>query len=311
MRSFFMKFEVCILGCGAATPTLRRNPTAQVINVHDKLFLVDCAEGTQLQLRRFKVKFQRIHHIFISHLHGDHYLGLIGLLSSMHLLGRKKDIHIYGPAPLEDLIHQNLKVSDTYLNFQIFFHSTNPNGKEKIYADKTLEVFSFPLKHRIACTGFLFTELKRKPKVRKEVIEQYKLGVAAIRMLKNREDLILESGEVLSYSDATIENPSPRSYAFCSDTAYLPSLKETIGPVELLYHESTFLNQHEKRAKETFHSTAEQAGQIAKELNAQKLILGHFSSRYVKLDEFLEEAKAHFQNTHIAEDGISFGVPYR
>jgi len=304
-----MNFNITILGCGAATPTLRRNPTSQVVSVHDKLFLVDCAEGTQLQLRRHKVKFQKINHVFISHLHGDHYLGLVGLISSMHLLGRTKDLHIHGPTGLERLIQLNLELSDTFLNFKWIFHPTNPKEKELLFEDNTLEVYSIPLKHRIDCTGFIFIEKPRKPKVSKEMIEEYNLSIIQIRDLKNLVDVKLENGEILSAEKATIASRTPRMYAFCSDTAYLPGLVEHIENANLLYHESTFTEEHAARAKATFHSTASQAATIASLANVKQLILGHYSSRYTSLSDFLEQAQPIFSNVILAQDGMVVEIP--
>ncbi len=304
MRSFFMNFTITILGCGAATPTLRRNPTSQILNIHDKLFLVDCAEGTQLQLRKYKIKFQKVNHIFISHLHGDHYLGLIGLMSSMHLLGRTKELHIHGPKPLENLIQLNLEVSDTWLNYKWTFHQTNPKAKELIVEDNTLEVYSIPLKHRIDCTGFVFKEKPRKPKVSKETIAEYSLSISNIRDLKNNLDVILDSGEILKASDATIESQTPRTYAFCSDTAFFPSIVEHIGHADLLYHEATFTEEHAERAKATFHSTASQAATIAAMAEVKKLVIGHYSSRYTDLSDFIKETEQIFSNVVLASDGL-------
>lgn len=304
-----MKFDLTILGCGAATPTLRRNPTSQLVNVHDKLFLIDCAEGTQIQLRKYKVKFQRIHHIFISHLHGDHYLGLVGLISSMHLLGRVKVLHVYSPPGLKELVTLNLRLSDTRLNFEVVFHETNNKEMELLYEDNTLSVHSFPLKHRIHTTGFLFTEKVRKPKIKKEYIEEYQLTINQIRSLKNEEDVQLDNGELIPYQHATVQQSAPKNYAFCSDTIYLPELRGILPDVNLLYHESTFLEEHKTRAKETFHSTASQAAMIASQLNAKQLILGHYSSRYTDLSKFLKEAQNHFKNVTLAEDGLMVAVP--
>lgn len=304
-----MNFQLTILGCGAATPTLRRNPSAQLLVIHEKYFLVDCAEATQIQLRRFQVKFQKINHIFISHLHGDHYLGLVGLISSMHLLGRKKELHIYGPAQLEDLIKLNLSVSDTYLNFNWQFHPTNPDEKQLLFEDNTLEVHSFPLKHRIACTGFLFAEKPRKPKMRKELIAELDLDIQSVKALKAGQSVQLKNGEWLSPEQATEPQPLPRKFAYASDTAYMESLIETVNQVDLLYHEATFLETHLKRAKETFHSTASQAAGIAAKAGVRQLVIGHYSARYQDINDFLKEATAVFPNTLLAHDGMTIEIP--
>ena len=299
-----MKFELTILGCGAATPTLRRNPTSQLLNMHDKFYLVDCAEGTQLQLRKLKFKFQRINHIFISHLHGDHYLGLPGLISSMNLLGRTKELHLYGPPELKELIELNLKYSDTFLNFDLHIHPIQYDETKMIWENQALEIYSFPLKHRIKCAGFLFREKPKKLRIIREKILSQELGVSEIVALKRGEKVVREDGVELDPADYTLPPYPSRSYAYCSDTAYYERIIETIKDVDLLYHEATFLNQHKQRAKETFHSTAEQAAQIAKQANVGQLVLGHYSSRYKDIEKFRKEANAQFQNVTLAYDGL-------
>lgn len=304
-----MKFEVNILGCGAATPTLKRNPTAQLVNIHDKFFLVDCGEGTQIALRKNKLKFQRINHIFISHLHGDHYLGLVGLISSMHLLGRTIKLTVFGPPGVKEILDVNLRLSQTYLNFPLVIQELQPVGKELIFEDKTLEVYTFPLKHRIPCNGFEFVEKPRKPKIEKRTIEKYSLSVKEIVALKNEEDVERDDG-VLRSVDLTNPPPKPRKYAYCSDTRYWEPVIDFVKGVDLLYHESTFLNDKKDRAKETFHTTAEQAATIAREAQVRKLVLGHFSSRYRSLEEFLTESKSIFPNTILASDGLNIEIQH-
>ena len=303
-----MKFEVNILGCGAATPTLKRNPTAQLVNLHDKFFLVDCGEGTQIAMRKNKLKFQRINHIFISHLHGDHYLGLVGLISSMHLLGRTRKLELYGPPGLREIIDVNLRLSQTELNFECEVVELDIKEKTFLFDDKSLEVFAFPLKHRIRCNGFLFKEKKRKPKVDKKTISDYELSVKEIVALKNGQDIEREN-EVLKFEELTKSAPDPRSYAYCSDTRYWEKLVDFISEANLLYHESTFLEDKKDRARETFHSTAIEAAKIASLARVNKLILGHFSSRYRKLDEFITEAQTEFENVVLASDGLTVEVP--
>lgn len=303
-----MTFEVLILGCGAATPTSRHNPSAQLVNLHDKLFLVDCGEGTQMQLRKYKVRFQKIDHIFISHLHGDHYLGLMGLVSSMHLLGRQSDLHLYGPPPLKELVEINLKYSETYLDFTIHYHSLQNKETELIFEDKTLMVHSFPLKHRVPCTGFLFSEKQRPLKVIKDKIHHYKLTPSQILTLKKGEDIILDNGYDLRTTEACISPPIPKKYAYCSDTAYYEKLIEVVRGVDLMYHESTFLETEKERAKATFHSTAKQAASIAQQAEVSKLLLGHYSSRYPDDLGFLTEAKEVFDEVRIATEGARFEI---
>lgn len=301
-----MNFEVLILGCGAATPTNRHNPSSQVVTLHDKLFMIDCGEGTQMQLRKYKVRFQKIDHIFISHLHGDHYLGLMGLISSMHLLGRKSDLHIYGPEPLKELIDINLKYSETYLDFMIHHHPVNPKSTEQIHEDKTLTVHSFPLRHRVPCNGFLFREKKRQYKVIKEKISEYRLAPSQILLLKKGESITLTSGYKLTVDEACISPENPRAYAYCSDTSYYEKLVDSVKGVDLLYHESTFLESESDRAKTTFHSTAKQAAKIAQLAGAKKLLLGHYSSRYMDDFDFQKEASEVFSDVQLASEGERF-----
>lgn len=302
-----MTFEVLILGCGAATPTSKHNPSSQLVNIHDKLFLVDCGEGTQMQLRRNKVKFQRIQHIFISHLHGDHYLGLLGLISSMHLLGRKSTLHLYGPKELKELVELNLRVSQTFLDYPLVYHETSESQLTRLFEDKTLEVFSFPLKHRIPCTGFLFKEKQKQHKVLKDIIVEFRLSPSQIIQLKKGNDVETEKGN-LKVETACVLAEAPKSYAYCSDTMYWERLKDFISGVDLIYHESTFLNSEKERAKQTYHSTAEQAAKMASLLQSKRLILGHYSSRYTDLEPFLEESKPFFENVQLADEGMIIHV---
>ncbi len=254
-----MKFETTIIGCGAATPTLRHKPSSQLVNVHDRMYMVDCGEGTQLELRRYRIRFQRIDHVFISHLHGDHYLGLIGYMSSLHLLGRQSDLHIFGPPDLKGLIEQHLRVSQTYLSYHYEFHDLQFDAPHTLLEDQHLEVISFPLRHRIDCCGFLFKEKPRALKVNKDVIAKYRLKSEEVVKLKRGEDIILENGSELTSAECTEAPPLPRSFAYCSDTVFDEGLVPILEGVNLLYHESTFLETEVKRAKETFHSTASQA----------------------------------------------------
>lgn len=303
-----MKFEIHILGCGAALPTSKRSPTAQVVQLNEQLFLVDCGEGTQAQLRKMKIKFLRIDHIFISHLHGDHYLGLPGLISTMHLLGRKKDINIYAPKGIDEIMEVNLKHSFTQLNFEINYHFTDHKEQEILLEKDTFSIKSIILKHRIPCTGFLFQEKERKPKINKSIIKEYKLLIPEILALKRREDIIREDGSLLSWEKLTITAPKPKSYAYCSDTKYYEKVIEQVKGATCLYHEATFLNDQKERAAKTYHTTAEQAAEIAKQANVKQLILGHFSSRYRDLEGFLLEAKPIFENTVLAEEGVNIVV---
>ncbi|MGB1032454.1 MAG: ribonuclease Z [Flavobacteriales bacterium] len=303
-----MKFSVTILGSGAALPIIGRMPTSQVVNLSEQLFMIDCAEGTQLQIRRYKIRLQRINHIFISHMHGDHYLGLQGVISSMSLLGRKTALTIYGPEGLEELIRLNLKVSVTYLNFDLKFVVTNPKEPEVLLTNNIVQVSTIPLRHRIACTGFKFQELPKPPKIKSEKIQELGIGIEEILALKRGEDVHRESGEILKADECTTPSPKPKSYAFCSDTAYHQSVIDLVKGVNTLYHESTFLEKDAARAKQTGHSTAHQAALVAKEAGVNHLILGHFSARYKSVEMFRSEAQETFPNVGIANDGDVFKV---
>jgi len=303
-----MKFEVTILGCGSATPTLRHSPTSQLVNHEEQYFLIDCGEGTQLQLRRFGLKFQKINHIFISHLHGDHYFGLPGLLSTFHLLGRTNALHIYTHADLQQVMESQLKISHSHLRYPVHWHALNYDTKVLLFESEQLEIFGFPLSHRIPTCGFL---IRQKPKPRNIIsafISRYNIPVARIRQIKDGSDYTLPNGEVLPNDMLTTAPDPPRSYAFCSDTAFAEKTAQYVKGVDTLYHESTFLKLHAKRAKETFHSTAGQAAQVAILAGAKKLILGHFSARYHGISEFQSEASEIHPHVILAEEGQTYPV---
>ena len=299
-----MNFTVTILGSGAALPTQNRVPSSQYINCNNRHFLIDCAEGTQLQLRKFKIHFQKISHIFISHLHGDHYFGLVGLLSSMNLLGREKDITIYGPPELQDLLVRQLTPGESKLSYDINFHSINFKEKNKIFEDEVVEVHSFPLKHKIPTCGFLIKEKPKLFKINKEKIKDKKLKIEHFRDLQNGLNIKLDSGEVCRYQDFTLP-PSPEmSYAYCSDTKKNNKISEYIMGATALYHEATFLIKDKARAKSTLHSTTEDAAQIAVLAKVKKLIVGHISSRYTSDEVHQEEVQCIFENAEVAYDGM-------
>jgi ribonuclease Z len=303
-----MNFEITILGSSSATPIYQRHPTAQVLNIHERLFLVDCGEGTLIQMNRFKIKFHRINHIFISHLHGDHYLGLMGLLSTMHLQGRTIPIHLYGPEDLKEIIDIQLKYSQTNLRYEIVFHPTDPSSSKLIYENEDLRVHTIILSHRIACTGFLFCEKQKPRKLLKEKLLEYQVPVSAFPDLKDGKDYISADGVKILNSELTNEPRTPRSYAFCSDTIYFKQIIPQIKGIDLLYHEATFMNDKADRAAETFHTTAAQAAEIASDAGVKRLIIGHFSARYKNLYPLLEEAKAVFENTSLALEGDHFNI---
>lgn len=296
-------FELTILGCSSATPTSSRHPTAQILNYSEKYFLIDCGEATQIQLRKFKFKIQRIDHIFISHLHGDHYLGLPGLLGTMHLLGREKELHIYSPPGLREIINVSHYYSKTFLKYSVVFHVIENPSETRIFEDDRLAVDILPMNHRVPCYGFLFQEKMRLKNIIKEKIDLYNIPLQKILNIKEGKDFITSSGTVIPNSELTSEPVPPRTYAYCSDTIYNDSYLEQIKNADLLYHEATFSSDMENRAKETFHCTAREAGTIAKNANVKKLIIGHFSARYHDLVPLLSEAKNVFGNTVLAEEG--------
>lgn len=303
-----MKFEVTILGCGSATPTLRHWPTSQLVNHNEHYFLFDCGEGAQLQLRRFNIKFQRINHVFITHLHGDHCLGLPGLLSTMHLLGRTKDLHIYANAALQEAIEIQLKVSYSRLRFQLMWHPLSYDEPQIIMKNEKLQIKSFPLNHRVPCCGFAISEKPKPRNIIPEMIEKYNIPFVRIRQIKAGADYILENGTVIPNVDLTIDPPEPKSYAFCTDTAFAEKTIDAVRGVDLLYHEATFLEKDRQRAYDTFHSTAIDAARIAKKAEVGKLILGHYSARYHDLNPFLEEAEGVFKPVALANEGLCFRV---
>lgn len=303
-----MKFEVTILGSSSATPIFNRNPSAQALNINERLYLIDCGEGTQQQMLRFDIKPSRIDHIFISHLHGDHYLGLVGLLSSMHLNGRAKGLKLYCPAELKEIIELQLKYSETVLQYPIEYIFTNAGRPEVILENQDIIVETIPLNHRIPCTGFLFRQKKRLRKIIKEKIEDLDIPVAYYSAIKKGADYTEPNGTVHKNSDITIDPEAPKTYAYCSDTLFNESYFKQISNADLLYHESTFMNNMLERAQSTYHTTALQAGEVALRTNAKKLLIGHFSARYKTLNELLEETQSVFPDTELAIEGKTFVI---
>ncbi|QHT69765.1 ribonuclease Z [Rhodocytophaga rosea] len=297
-----MTFVLKILGSNSAAPAFNRNPTSQLLHVEQNYFLIDCGEGTQMQLNKYKVRFNRIDHIFISHLHGDHYLGLTGLLSTMHLNKRTEDLYLFGPPGIGEILTLQFKYSDTRLHYKIHFRELT-QIRELIFENENLTVETIPLNHRIQCTGFLFREKPKKRRLNKAVLPQ-NLSLSQIARLKKGEDLVNGQGEIIYRNEElTLPPKKSRSYAYCSDTSYYEPIIEQITGVDLLYHESTFLEVETQRASETFHSTARQAAKIAQLAKVKKLILGHYSSRYKDLSLFLEEARSIFPNTVLSIEG--------
>lgn len=303
-----MKFEVTILGSSSSTPIFHRNPSAQLLNVNEKFILIDCGEATQNQLLNFGIKASRIDQIFISHLHGDHYLGLVGLLSSLHLNGRTKPMDIFGPAELKEIIDLQFKHSQTLLRYPLNFRPTNPALNEKIFESYDVQVETFPLDHRIPCTGFKFTEKQRLRRIKKEKIEELSIPAEMIPLIKKGQNFSDKNGKIHQALDLTTEADRPKSYAYCSDTICSWKYLDYIREADTLYHEATFMNDMLARAEETFHTTALQAGEIALKANVKKLLIGHFSARYRELDPLLEEARSIFEKTSIAIEGKTFEI---
>lgn len=301
-----MNFEVTILGSGAALPTSNRNPTSQYVYCNDRHILIDCGEGTQVQLRKYHVHIQKINHILISHLHGDHFFGLVGLLSSLHLLGRDKGLTIYGPQELEQIIRLQLEVGGAKLGFELNFVALNGKEHRLIFEDKMIEIWAFPLSHRIPTNGFLIKEKPKERKLNAERFEEAGLSLTLIPKLKQGLDVELESGEMIYAEEYTYAAKPSKSYAYCSDTIFDERIVEYIRNVNVLYHEATFLHDKLDRAQQTFHTTAHQAATIAKQAEVGKLLLGHLSARYENGLKHFEEASIVFENVSVVEDGETY-----
>lgn len=302
-----MTFSVTILGSNSALPAHGRHPTSQLLNHNEKLFLIDCGEGTQMQLSNYKVRRSKIDHIFISHLHGDHYYGLIGLLTSYHLLRRTEPLHLFAPMGLKEIIDVNFKYSNTKLVYELITHEINCGETAVIYENEQLAVSTIPMKHRIPCCGFLFREKKHERRILPEKLAEFKIPVGMITDLKKGNDIVLE-GKMIPNRELTADPDVPRSYAFCSDTLYHDSFIPQVTGADLLYHESTFMEESAERAQLTFHSTTLQAASIAQKAAAKKLLIGHFSAKYDDLGLVLSEARTVFPATELAVEGTTFQV---
>ena len=303
-----MTFDVTILGSSSATPIYNRHPSAQVLNIHERFFLIDCGEGTQMQMQRYKIRFSRINHIFISHMHGDHYLGLMGLLSSMHLQGRTSEMHVFGPKELQHLTEIQLEYSQTVLRYPLTFHAVDTTEKKIIFEDDTVIISSIPMNHRIDCCGFLFREKEGLRKLITEKLMEYKIPYSFYAELKQGRDYTDEAGNTFPNHELTIPPSRARSYAYCSDTLYDESICSHVKGVDLLYHESTFSDDLIERARETFHSTASQAATVAKIAGVKELLIGHFSARHKDVTPLLAEAKKIFPSTSLALEGEKFSI---
>jgi ribonuclease Z len=298
--------KLTILGCYAATPRTFTNPTSQVLEISNRMFLIDCGEGTQVQLRKNKIKFSKINHVFISHLHGDHFFGLIGLISTFALLGRTTELHIYGPKGIQEIIKLQLRLSNSWTNYDLFFHELESNESEVIFEDKKVIVKTIPLKHRVYTNGFLFQEKVGERKLNIDAVQEYEIETCYFQNIKNGKDITLDDGTLIANEKLSFDPIAPKSYAFCSDTAYSESIIPIIQDVDVLYHEATFLESEATLAPKTMHSTAKEAATIALSANVKQLVLGHYSTRYDNIQVFKEEAKTIFSSILLADDGKSF-----
>lgn len=298
--------NLTILGCYAATPRTFTNPTSQVLEIRNRLFLIDCGEGTQVQLRKNKIRFSKINHIFISHLHGDHFYGLVGLVSTFMLLNRTQDLHIYGPKGIKEVITLQLRLSNSWTNYGLFFHELESVESVVVYEDEKVMVKTIPLKHRIYTNGFLFQEKIGDRKLNLDAVQNYEIDKCYYQKIKNGKDITLEDGRVIENHKLTFDPIPVKSYAFCSDTIYDESIIPIIREVDVLYHESTFLQSEEVLAGKTMHSTAKEAATIAFQANVKQLILGHYSTRYESIERFKDEAETIFPEVLLADDGKSF-----
>jgi ribonuclease Z len=298
--------KLTILGCYAATPRTITNPTSQLLEINNRMFLIDCGEGTQVQLRKNKIKFSKINQVFISHLHGDHFFGLIGLISTFSLLGRTTDLHIYGPKGIKEIILLQLRLSNSWTNYGLYFHELESDESETIFEDEKVLVKTIPLKHRVYTNGFLFQEKAGARKLNMDAVLNYEIESCYYQKIKNGKDITLEDGRIIPNSELTFDPLPPKSYAFCSDTVYYEAVIPIIENVDVLYHESTFLESEEGLAQKTLHSTAKEAARIALKANVKQLILGHYSTRYESITLFKEEAETVFPEVFLAEDGKTF-----
>jgi len=301
-------FYVNILGCGSALPTTRHLASSQVINFRDKLYMIDCGEGTQVQMRHLRIKFSRLNHIFISHMHGDHCFGLPGLISTLGMLDRKGTLFLHGPKELEDYLLPILHRFNKGMPFDVHFNHVNTREHALIMEDRSLKVYSIPLNHRIPTCGFLFEEKPKEAHLIREMADFYQIPIKFIRPIKQGADYVTPEGEVIPNSRLTRPASSPKRYAYCSDTACYPEIISIIKQVDLLYHEATFVEADKARAKETYHSTALQAAEIARQAEVKRLVIGHFSARYEKDDVLKEEADKVFPNTILAREGLVIPV---
>ena len=302
------RFEINIIGCGAALPTPKHIGSTQIVNIREKLFMLDCAEGAQVATRKMRLSFTGLQAIFLTHMHGDHVFGLMGLLSTLGLLGRQQELHVYGPAPLQSIFQPQIDYFCAESPYSIILHEIDPCKQEVIYEDRSATIATLPLKHRVGCCGYLLKEKPTLPHIRRDMIDYYGIPVSQINNIKNGADWTLPDGTIVPCSQLTSPAQPPRSYAYCTDTRHNPALASMIDGVTCLYHEATFTKDHKLLAKKTMHSTAEQAALIAQAAHAGKLILGHFSSRYRDENVLLEEAKSVFPDTILAKEEMKISL---
>ena len=302
-----MSIQLTILGCHSATPRINAFPTSQYLEINNSHFLIDCGEGTQRQMRKYKVGFSKINHIFITHLHGDHFYGLVGLLSTFGILNRERELHIYGPKGIKEVTLLQLKISQSHARYKMIFHELSSKESELIFEDDKVTVKTIPLHHRVYTNGYLFTEKEKPKKLHIDNINNYdEIDKADYLNIKAGKDITLSTGEIVPNDELTLPPKKALSYAFCSDTMYKPDIVPIIKDVDLLYHEATFLADREDLAKKTKHATSKQAAEIAKAAKAKKLIIGHYSGRYKDISLFQEEAQEIFKNTELAIPGKLF-----
>lgn len=309
LMSFIMEpFKVHILGCGSALPTLQHNASSQIVELREKLFMIDCGEGTQIQLRRSRIHFSKIIAVFISHLHGDHCFGLPGMISTFGMTGRTAPLHIYAPAAFEPILEQTLSFFCQGLEFKVVFHAVDTTQNKVVYEDRSLTVETIPLQHRIDCCGYLFREKPILPHIRRDMIDFYKIPISQINNIKAGADWVTPEGEVIANSRLTTPAEPARSYAYCSDTRYIKTLHELVKGVSTLYHESTYSAEDAERARLYWHSTSQDAAKVARDASVGKLLLGHFSARYNNESQLLDEAKEIFPNSYLTREGATFDI---
>ena len=300
--------KVTVIGCGSALPTMHHNNAAQVVEVDGHLYLIDCGEGTQVWLRRSKLAFSRISAIFITHIHGDHVFGLIGLISSFNLLDRDKPLHVFAPKELEEFLNLQIKMFCRDMGYEVIFHAVDTTKKQVIYEDEKVTVKSLPLNHRMPCSGFIFSEKQKLPHINREMVDFYKVPNYKLNDIKNGLDFVAEDGEIVPFTRLTTPAEKPKSYAYCSDTKYIPDLYKQLEEVDALYHEATYANDRKEQAAKYYHSTAEEAAMVARDAKVSRLYIGHYSQRYNDEKLLLEEARKVFPETYLTNENMEISV---